>query len=75
MRTVTAFGQDENGASQGQKAKAPVRLTTTLYDLIAVIQAVVGPDDTQVVRTVMHLLQSGRLTFPGKKHTQQRRTS
>jgi hypothetical protein len=66
MHTVMAFGQAEHGALQGQEAEAPRRLTTTLYDLMAVIQAVVGPDDTQVVRTVVHLLQSGQLTFLGQ---------
>lgn len=66
MRTVMAFGQEEYGTLQRQEAEAPRRLTTTLYDLMAVIQAVVGPDDTQVVRTVVHLLQSGQLTFLGQ---------
>jgi hypothetical protein len=61
-----AFGQEEHGTLQEQEAKAPRRLTTTLYDLMAVIQAAVGPDDTQVVRTVVHLLQSGQLTFLGQ---------
>jgi hypothetical protein len=40
------------------------RLMTTLYDLIAAIQDVVGAeDDTMVVATMVHLLQSGRLTW------------
>jgi hypothetical protein len=45
----------------------PSRLTTTLYDLITAIQAVVDPDDDAlVVATVVHLLRSGRLTWHGK---------
>ncbi|HEY5871521.1 MAG TPA: hypothetical protein VI542_39095 [Candidatus Tectomicrobia bacterium] len=37
----------------------PVRITTTLYELIAAIQEVVDPqDDALVVATVMHILQS-----------------
>ena len=67
MRTVKACSQEESGTSQGQEAEAPARLTTTLYDLMAVIQDVVGPDDTQVVRIVVYLLRSGQLTFPGKR--------
>jgi hypothetical protein len=74
MRTVMAFGQKESGTSQGQEDEAPSRLTTTLYDLMTVIQAVVGPDDTQVVRTVVHLLRSGQLTYPGKERTRRRST-
>jgi hypothetical protein len=66
MRTVMAFGQEESRTAQGPEKEVPARLTTTLYDLIAVIQAVVGPDDTQVVRTVVRLLRSGKLTYPSK---------
>ena len=37
---------------------------TTLYELIAALQEVVGPDDDAlVVATVMHLLRSRRLTW------------
>jgi hypothetical protein len=39
---------------------------TTLYDLVEALQRQVGPDeDHLVVATVMHLLQSGRVTFRG----------
>ena len=37
-----------------------VSMVTTLYDLIAAIQDVVGADDTLVVATVRHILGSGR---------------
>ena len=37
---------------------------TTLYELIVAIQDLVGPqDDALVVATVVHLLQSQRLTM------------
>ena len=48
-------------------AARPPRLTTTLYELLAAIQDVVGPDeDALIVATVRHLLQSGRLTWLGE---------
>ena len=52
----------------GMQGEAPSsRLTTTLYDVIAAIQDELSPDDdTLVVATVVHLLQSGRLTWLGK---------
>ena len=50
-----------------QGVATPSCLTTTLYDVIAAIQDELSPDDdTLVVATVMHLLQSGRLTWLGK---------
>ena len=50
-----------------QGEATPSRLTTTLYDVIAAIQDVLSPDDgALVVTTVVHLLQSGRLTWLGK---------
>jgi hypothetical protein len=51
-------------AQGGRQAKTPSRATTTLYELIATLQAVVHPhDDALVVATVVYLLVSGRLTF------------
>ena len=48
----------------GGTTQTPTALTTTLYDLIAALQDVVGPDeDTLVVATVMHLIRSQRLTW------------
>jgi len=53
-----------------REAAPPRRTTTTLYDLMAALQAVVGPDDDAlVVATVVHLLRSERLTFLGKTGT------
>jgi hypothetical protein len=43
--------------------KTPLRFTT-LYELIVALQDLVGPqDDALVVATVVHLLQSQRLTI------------
>jgi hypothetical protein len=43
------------------------RLTTTLYDVSAAIQAVLSPDDRAlVVATVVDRLRCGRLTWLGK---------
>jgi hypothetical protein len=67
MAPVMASGEGATGGTGAGVAERPPRLTTTLYDLIAALQAMVGPDDDAlVVATMMHLLQSGRLTFPGK---------
>jgi hypothetical protein len=39
-------------------------ITTTLYDLIAAMQQIVGSnDDTVVVATIDHMLRSGRIAF------------
>jgi hypothetical protein len=46
-----------------QEAATPTCLIT-IYDLVAAIQSVVGPeDDALVVAIVVHLLQSGRCTW------------
>jgi hypothetical protein len=46
------------------KPASPATLTTTLYDLIAALQEAAGPDaDDLVVATVLHLIDSGRLTW------------
>ena len=74
MRTVMESCQREGVVSEVRGGETPSRLTTTLYDLIVVLQAVVGPDnDALVVATVRHLLRSGRLTFPGKARPGRRR--
>jgi len=47
--------------------EAPATITTTLYDLIAVVREVVGPDDDAlVVATVWHVLCSRRVTWRGE---------
>ena len=51
--TVTAQPRQEN-----------VSVQTTLYDLIASINANIAPqNDHQVIAEVLHLLNSGRVTF------------
>ena len=43
----------------------PTTVTTTLYDLIATIQDIVGPgNDRLVVATVAHILDAGYITLP-----------
>jgi hypothetical protein len=67
MHTVEEFYKRAGVVSKVRGEETPLCLTTTLYDLIAALQAVVGSDDdVLVVATVVHLLWSGRLTFPGK---------
>jgi hypothetical protein len=47
-------------------AEAPARLTTTLYDVIAALQSVVGPDeDGLVVAITADWLRRGRITRIG----------
>ena len=41
----------------------PTVITTTLYDLVAAIQSIMGPEDDQVVPTVTQILSMGRATF------------
>jgi hypothetical protein len=54
-------------AMDGDGAERPLRLVTTLYELLTAIQEVVGPEeDALVVATMQHLLQSGRLTWLGE---------
>ena len=66
MSHVMASSQRATVATDRGGAKRSLRLTTTLYELLAAIQNVVGPEeDALVVATVRHLLQSGRLTWLG----------
>jgi hypothetical protein len=66
MQTVLCPSMLESGATAVHAAATPARRTTTLYNLIATLQEVVGADHTLVVATVVHLLRSGRLTWRGK---------
>jgi hypothetical protein len=63
MSTALEVGEMVTVATGMQGVAAPSRRTMTLYDLIAALQDVVGPDDTLVVATVAHLLRSGRCTW------------
>jgi hypothetical protein len=66
MATVMARRAVTSVGSGRPEASRPSRLSLTLYDLIAAIQDVVGPeDDGLVVATVSHLLGAGRLTGRG----------
>jgi hypothetical protein len=60
----TVMGSCKRGGPASEvRGKEPSCIITTLYELIAVLQDVVGPDnDPLVVATVVHLLRSGRLT-------------
>jgi hypothetical protein len=54
-------------ATRMPRTAPSLRLTTTLYDLIAVLQDMTAPDNgASVVATVVYLLQSGRLTWEGR---------
>ena len=67
MSNVMASREGATVATDGVVAARPPRLATTLYELLAAIQDVVGPDeDALIVATVRHLLQSGRLTWLGE---------
>jgi hypothetical protein len=74
MSIVMALSNRATEAAGGRRAEPLARLTTTLYALIATLQEVVGPeDDALVVATVVHLLQSGRLTGLKGANTPDRR--
>jgi hypothetical protein len=66
MQTVLYPNMVENGATAVHAAATPARRTTTLYNLIAALQEVVGADDTLVIATVVHLLRSRQLTWVGQ---------
>ena len=67
MASVMARAEVATGETGRQREATPSCLTTTLYDLITAIQAVVNPeDDALVVATVVHLVRSGRLTWRGQ---------
>jgi hypothetical protein len=59
-----------NLATVPATSSAPVRITTTLYDLVEVISAEVGPnEDHLVTAAVMHLINSSRARFIGSRKT------
>ena len=50
--------------SEANSIKGCATITTTLYDLVAAIQLVLGPHQTeQVVPTVAHMLRKRRVVF------------
>ena len=57
-----------NLATVPATSSAPVRITTTLYDLVEAIGAEVGPkEDYLVAAAVMHLINSSRARFIGSR--------
>ena len=67
MRTRIGFGQAAGAASAVGEEATPACINTTLYELMTTLQNMAGPDnDPLVVATMVHLLRSGRLTFPGQ---------
>jgi hypothetical protein len=66
MQTVMDPGEVLLAATRGTGAATPLRLTTTLYELMAMFQVVVAlADDALVVATVAYLLRSKRLIWLG----------
>lgn len=66
MHTVIAPLAVKAVATEVTKAAGPFGTTTTLYDVIAAMQATIGPDeDALVVATVDRLLRTGRIAFVG----------
>ena len=63
---MTTIIDPVESAMSAQAALAPpATVTTTLYDLIAAVQDVVGPsNDRLVVATVVSMLSAGSLTLP-----------
>lgn len=53
-------------ASRLRGTQAPIRLTTTLYDVMAALQTVTEPDqDNLAIAVILHWFRTGRLTFGG----------
>jgi len=51
-------------------SSTPVRITTTLYDLVEAVNMEVSPaEDRLVTAAVMHLINSGRARFVGSRKT------
>src|SRR5215470_1358591 len=66
--TMQAFAT--NLATAPATSSTPARITTTLYDLVAAIDAEVGPDEGHLVTAaVIHLINSSRARFVGSRKT------
>jgi hypothetical protein len=64
MRTVMDASEEKSVETVVTEAGTSATMTITLYDLIAAVQDVVGPNnDALVVTTVQHMLRSGRATW------------
>jgi hypothetical protein len=63
MHTAEESSKRATVTTGKREGKTPL-CSTTLYELIVALQDLVGPqDDALVVATVVHLLQSQRLTM------------
>jgi energy-coupling factor transporter transmembrane protein EcfT len=63
MNTIIDLG--ETGVMAPAALATSATVTTTLYDLIATIQDIVGPgNDRLVVATVVHMLSAGSRIVP-----------
>src|SRR5262249_6076893 len=70
---TTSIDPVETGVIASAALAASATVTTTLYDLIATIQDVVGPgNDRLVVATVVHMLAAGSLILPSALDMQSR---
>jgi hypothetical protein len=66
MQTVMDPGEVATVSPRGKGKATALHLTTTLYELMAALQAMAALDDEAlVVVTVTHLLRSRRLTWLG----------
>ncbi len=64
MRTVIDASEETSVETVVTATDRPATLTTTLYDLIAAVQDVAGPDnDALIVAAVQHLLRAGLVTW------------
>jgi len=66
MSTVRILSEGATAVTAGRETATSLRITITLYELIAALQDVVGPEDTLVVAIVVHLLRCRRLTWSGQ---------
>ena len=64
MPTIIDPIEDKRERPVAIAVRAPATVTTTLYDLMATIQDIVGPgNDRLVVATVAHMLTTGSITL------------
>ncbi len=68
MKAVIAAVEATAAATAPVAEEASETITTTLYDLIAALQAVAGPgEESLVVAAVVHLLRSEQVVFLGAR--------
>jgi hypothetical protein len=59
-----------NLATVPATASTPLRITTTLYDLVETLNAAVGPaEDRLIAAAMMHLINSSQARFVGSRKT------